>query len=100
VVLYPSFLAPYASEVTIILVFVDGLLFGLAIKKAIVSVVLLLVAFVISYFVGLAFIPSISVSSILKYVVDYAKGIQFGGIVVSFTILVFFIGLGIGIWKG
>lgn len=98
--LYPTFLEPYAPEVTIILVFVDGLLFGLAIKKAIVSVVLLLVAFAISYFVGLAFIPSFSFSSILKYIVDYSKGIQFGQIVVSFTVLVFFIGLGIGIWKG
>ena len=98
--LYPSFLAPYASEITLVLVFVDGLLFGLALKKAIISVVLLLVAFAISYFVGLAFIPSISFSSILKYLVDYAKGIQFGGIVLSFTILLFFIGLGIGIWKG
>ncbi len=100
VVSYPPFLEPYAAEVTILLVFIDGLLFGLALKKAFVSVVLILVAFVIAYFLGLTFIPNISLSAIVSQVMNYTTAVHFGSLIITFTIVVFFIGLGLGLWKG
>jgi hypothetical protein len=100
VVTYPPFLEPYAAEVTILLVFIDGLLFGFALKKAFVSVVLIIVAFIIAYFLGLTFIPNISLGSIVHQVMNYSSAVHFGSLIVSFTIVVFFIGLGIGLWRG
>ncbi len=97
---YPPFLMPYAAEVTIILVFIDGLLFGLALKKAFVSVVLIMVALVIAYFLGLTFVPNISLGTIVQQVMAYTPSVHFGTLIVSFTIVVFFIGLGLGLWKG
>lgn len=97
---YPPFLEPYAAEVTIILVFTDGLLFGLALKKAFVSVVLILVALVIAYFLGLTFVPNISLGTIVQQVMTYTSSVHFGSLIVSFTIVIFFIGLGIGLWRG
>ena len=97
---YPPFLMPYAAEVTIILVFIDGLLFGLALKKAFVSVVLIMVALVIAYFLGLTFVPNISLGTIVQQVMAYSSSVHFGTLIVSFTIVVFFIGLGLGLWKG
>ena len=41
--IYPAAIEPYAVYITLLLGFVDGLLFGLAIKKALVSVVLIVV---------------------------------------------------------
>lgn len=97
---YPPFLVPYAAEVTIILVFIDGLLFGLALKKAFVSVVLIMVALVIAYFLGLTFVPNISLSTVVHQVMSYSSSVHFGSLIVSFTIVIFFIGLGLGLWKG
>lgn len=100
VVTYPPFLEPYAAEVTLLLVFVDGLMFGLAIKKALTSVVLIIVSLVIAYFLGLSFIPNISISSIVHNLVTYSQALQFGTLIISFSIVVFIIGLGIGLWRG
>lgn len=97
---YPPFLTPYAAEVTMILVFIDGLLFGLALKKAFVSVVLIMVALVIAYFLGLAFVPNISLSTVVHQVMAYSTSVHFGSLIVSFSIVIFFIGLGLGLWKG
>lgn len=100
VLAYPPFLAPYAAEVTVVLIFIDGLMFGLALKKAFVSVILIFVALVIAYFLGLTFVPNVSLSPIVQYVMNYASNVRFGSLIVSFSIVVFVIGLGIGLWKG
>lgn len=100
VLAYPSFLEPYAAEVTLLLIFIDGLMFGFAIKKAFVSVVLIFVALVIAYFLGLTFVPNVSLYPIVQYVMNYSSSVQFGSLIVSFSIVVFVIGLGIGLWKG
>ncbi|MEM0157939.1 MAG: hypothetical protein QW812_00310 [Thermoplasmataceae archaeon] len=97
---YPPPLDQYSSIITMILVFLDGLLFGVAFKKAIASIILVIVAIIIASFLGLAFIPNISLTGLISQLVSYAQGTQFGSLVVSFTIVLFVIGLGIGIWKG
>lgn len=97
---YPPFLTPYAAEVTMILVFIDGLMFGLAIKKAFVSFILIMVGLIIAYFLGLTFVPNVSLGSVVQQVMTYTSSVHFGTLIVSFTIVIFFIGLGLGLWKG
>lgn len=89
---------------------VDGLLFGLAIKKGILSFVLLIIAMFIAAYVGFAFVPPhVSISSLASSVMPYVKqyvgevtkslSLGFGGSL-SLTVVLFLIGLGIGLWKG
>ncbi len=85
---------------TILLVFVDGLMFGLALKKAFVSVILILVALVIAYFLGLTFVPNISLSTVVQNLLSYSSSVHFGSLIITFSIVVFIIGLGIGLWRG
>lgn len=95
--------------IVLVLSFIDGLLFGLAIKKGVVSFILLIIAFVVSGYVGLSFIPKISVSNLLTTVVNYIQTnlhsitslIPIGSIgSASLIVVLFAIGLGVGIWKG
>ncbi|WP_287951068.1 hypothetical protein [Acidiplasma sp.] len=88
---------------------IDGLLFGLAIKKGIVSAILLIIAFVLAGYVGLSFIPNISTSKAISYATKFfyaninkAPGLLSLGHVgaVTIVLVLFLIGLGIGIWKG
>lgn len=87
-----------------VLTFVVGLLFGLAIKKGLVAFVLALVGFVIAGYVGLTFVPKISfsyeVTKFITYVVTYIHDVKLGAIAVSLTVILFLIGLAIGLWKG
>ena len=48
-----------SGYILLLITFIDGLLFGLAIKKGIVSAVLLIIAFVLASYAGLSFIPKI-----------------------------------------
>lgn len=98
--LYPAVLAPYAAYITLILIFVDGLIFGIAIKKAITSIILIVIGLIVAYFVGLTFVPSVSYTSIIHAITNYISTTQFGGLIVSFSVVLFIIGFGIGMWKG
>ncbi|MCL5783024.1 MAG: hypothetical protein M1476_03835 [Candidatus Thermoplasmatota archaeon] len=100
VVAYPSFLQPYSAEVTLLLIFLDGLMLGFAVKKAFTAVVLTFVGLVIAYFLGLTFVPNVSISSIVHAIEIYATTIHFGSLIISFSIMVFIIGFGIGMWRG
>lgn len=95
--------------IVLVLGFVDGLLFGLAIKKGIVSFVLLVIAFIISGYVGLSFIPKVSITNLFSTITSYvttnlhtiASLIPIGNIgSLSLLVVLFAVGLGIGIWKG
>lgn len=85
---------------TLLLIFVDGLMFGLAIKKAFTSVVLIFVSLIIAYFLGLSFVPNISLSTIVQNVMKYTGTLHFGNLIITFSIVVFIIGFGIGLWRG
>lgn len=97
---YPSVLEPYAAYITLLLVFVDGLLFGLAVKKGVVSLILMVVAFFLAYFVGLSFIPKIDIINVIHSVVNYMATVKFGSLILSFSLILFIVGFGIGAWKG
>ncbi|MCL4420238.1 MAG: hypothetical protein M1477_00920 [Candidatus Thermoplasmatota archaeon] len=97
---YPSVLEPYAAYITLLLVFVDGLLFGLAVKKGVVSLILMVVAFVLAYFVGLSFIPKVNIINVIHSVINYMATVKFGSLILSFSLILFIVGFGIGAWKG
>ncbi len=95
--------------VLLVLAFVDGLLFGLAVKKGIVSFVLLIIAFIISGYVGLSFVPKISITNLLSKATTYivtnlqsiASIIPIGNTgSLSLLVVLFAVGVGLGVWKG
>lgn len=95
----------YTQIIDLILTFVVGLLFGLAIKKGVLAFVLAIVGFVIASYVGLSFIPKVSVSyeiqKALALGLAYAKDASsFGTVAISLTVIIFLIGLVLGLWKG
>jgi len=99
-----SFLPPdlqaYSSIITLVLLFVDGLLFGLAIKKAVVSVVLMIVGLALAGVVGLS-IPFLSTSEVWTHVSNIitSQASHIGPIFYGFPIF-WIIGFAIGIWRG
>lgn len=96
----PSDLQAYSSIITVVLLFVDGLLFGVAIKKAIISIVLIMVGLVLAGVIGLS-IPFISSGEVWTHVVNIAtsQASHIGPIFYGFPIF-WIIGLAIGIWRG
>lgn len=96
----PPELAPYASIIGIVLLFADGLLFGFAIKKAILSAVLILVALVLAGFIGLA-IPFLSTSNVWMHLLNILTSQVriIGPLFYTFPIF-WILGLAIGFWKG
>lgn len=93
-----------STIIDIILAFVVGLLFGLSIKKGLLAFVLGLAGFVIAGYIGLSFVPTVSVSYIINKAFSefshYVGQVQFGSIALSLTVVVFAVGLVVGLWKG
>jgi len=96
----PPALVPYAPIIVIVLVFLDGLFFGLAFKKGITAFVFVILAFAIADFVGLSFIPHLSVSSIVSRIVTDILRTHLGAVTLSLSFILFLVGLAIGISKG
>lgn len=94
----------YTSIADYVLTFVAGLLFGLAVKKGLTAFVLAIVGFVIAGYVGLTFVPKISFSyeltKFLSLALSYVQTVQFGAVAVSLTVVLFLVGIAIGLWKG
>ncbi|MGC8665053.1 MAG: hypothetical protein ACP5FU_06735 [Nitrososphaeria archaeon] len=97
-----SFSVPsnYQQIAYIVLAFADGVIIGLAIKKGIVSFILLIIGILLSSYIGLT-LPGLSLSVILSKIVAYSSYLlskapaMFAGLPVLFLI-----GLAIGLWKG
>ncbi len=94
----------YTNILDFVLTFVAGLLFGLAIKKGTTAFILAIVGFVIASYVGLTFIPKISLTyelnKFIAVLAAYVKEFQLGAFTMSLTVILFLIGLAIGLWKG
>ncbi|MEM0139063.1 MAG: hypothetical protein QXZ44_00395 [Ferroplasma sp.] len=95
--------------VILIIALIDGLLFGLAIKKALVSIILVIIALVLAAYAGLSFVPKVSASAILSDIESYMADnitkipglLHLGGIgSLTLVSVLFIVGLGLGIWKG
>ncbi len=90
----------YQSILYLILTFADGLLFGVAIKKGILSFILFIIGAVIATYVGIS-LPGISVSLLISKLVIFLGYIlsKAPSFAVGLPVL-FLIGLAIGLWKG
>ena|SRR5271157_5544106 len=89
-----------AGIVGVLLLLVDGFIFGVAAKKAITSVILIIVGIVLAGFIGIV-IPYLTVNDIWSRVADVVSS-QIGHIgVIFYAFPVFWIiGFGLGLWKG
>lgn len=100
----PAGLEPYWSVILLLLTFVDGLIFGIAIKKALASAIYFIIGILLAGFIGLS-LPVPSSEAITKTVFDLLvqnMGMLYnkvGAIVVGLPVL-FIIGLLIGLLKG
>lgn len=90
----------YYNYAILLLTFISGLFIGLAIKKGLTSIILGVVGYVIASYIALPFLPTISTASVASLGSSYASFIQFHSIVVSLSLVLFAVGLGIGVWKG
>lgn len=95
--------------VTIALIFFDGLLIGIAAKKGIVAMILLLIAVVLSAYLGIAYLKSLSASTIETWIVSHSslltqsiEGVLPIGSIgsISLSIVLFVVGIAVGLWKG
>jgi ABC-type phosphate/phosphonate transport system permease subunit len=96
----PAQLLPYASIIGVILTFVDGLIFGVAVKKAITSVILIIIALLLAGFIGLT-IPFLSTSNIMTHLLNIiiSQARLIGPLLFALP-LFWIIGFALGIWKG
>jgi ABC-type phosphate/phosphonate transport system permease subunit len=96
----PSQLLPFASIIGVILTFVDGLIFGVAVKKAITSVILVVVALLLAGFIGLT-IPFLSTSNIMTHLLNIliSQARLIGPLIYALP-LFWIVGFALGIWKG
>jgi hypothetical protein len=88
------------SIVSIILLFADGLIFGVAAKKGITSAILIIVGLILAGAIGLA-IPFITESSVMTHIYNIfvSQAAHIGAVFYAFPIF-WIIGFGIGLWKG
>lgn len=96
----PAVIAPYAPLIIIVLVFLDGLFFGLAFKKGVTAFVFVVVAFAIADFIGLYFIPHIPMSAIISQAMLDLSLLHLGLITITATFIFFLVGIAIGVAKG
>ena len=94
----------YNQIITIILTFASGLLIGLGLKKGFTALILGIVGIVIAGYVGIAFIPKISLTYEFhkwsSLFLTYISTVKFGAVQLTLSIILFLIGLAIGLWKG
>jgi hypothetical protein len=96
----PPGLVPYDWVINSVLIFADGLLFGLAVKKGLTSLALLIAAVLLAGYIELS-IPFLNPSLIFQHLIDILASTlsHLGPVLVAFPII-FFIGFAVGIWKG
>lgn len=100
----PASLAPYSSLISLLLVFVDGLIFGFAAKKALVSAILIIVGIILAGLLGISLPSHLTANEVVSKLVSIlvfqaTHSGSLGGI--FYTLPIFFIiGFAVGIWKG
>ena len=94
----------YNQIITIILTFASGLLIGLAVKKGLTALILGIVGIVIAGYVGMAFVPKVSLTYEFhkwsSFFLTYISTVKFGAVQLTLSVILFLIGLAVGLWKG
>jgi hypothetical protein len=90
----------YASIIALLLLFVDGIIFGLAIKKGVLSIILIVFGLVLASLAGLS-IPFLNLTVVLNFIssVVVSEISRFGPLFLTFPVL-WILGLLVGVWKG
>jgi hypothetical protein len=88
------------SLITIVLLFVDGLIFGVAAKKGVTSAILIIIGLILAGAVGLT-IPFITTADIWTHIVNIfmSQASHIGDIFYAMPVF-WIVGFGIGLWKG
>jgi hypothetical protein len=96
----PAQLEPYASLIILLILFIDGAIFGIAIKKGFTAIILIIVGILLASYAGLN-IPFINLAEITNAVSSFLVSEigKIGPIFISFPIL-WIIGFLLGVWKG
>jgi len=89
-----------AGLIGILLLVIDGFIFGVAAKKAITSIIMIVVGLLLAGFIGIV-IPYLTVSDVWTHVqnVISSQAGHIGAIVYAFPVF-WIIGFGLGLWKG
>lgn len=98
----PAGLEPYWGLILLGLTFIDGLIFGIAFKKALSAIVYIIIGLLLAGFIGLTLpLPLLSSQTLLEYILKIAPNIinKVGPIAASLPIL-FIIGFFVGLLKG
>ena len=84
----------------IVLLFVDGLIFGIAAKKGITSAILIIVGLVLAGAIGLT-IPFISTTDVWTHLINImiSQASHIGAVFYAMPIF-WIVGFGLGLWKG
>ncbi|MCL4330003.1 MAG: hypothetical protein M1533_03265 [Candidatus Thermoplasmatota archaeon] len=102
-----SFLS--SPEVELVLILVDGILFGLGLKKASWALIFIVLAFLLAEYINESSVPNLTLSSFETILYDHFLNIinsigsllHIGGIGgLSLFLVVFIVGLAIGYLKG
>ena len=90
----------YQAALYLVLTFTSGLLFGVAIKKAVASFILSIVGAIIAVYVGVS-LPGISASALLSRLVGFLSYLAGHAPAVAAGLpVLFLVGLAIGLWRG
>jgi hypothetical protein len=99
--LLPPQFDAYSAIITIILLFIDGLIIGVAAKRGVISFVLLAVGLLLAGFAGLALPFSLSATDVVTHLTNiFISQIRHIGGAISAFPIAWLIGFAIGIWKG
>jgi hypothetical protein len=98
----PTSAGAFSGIVTIILLLFDGVLFGLAVKKGLMSAVLIILGIIVAGLLGLSLPLGLSAAEVVSKVFHIlAFQAQHGGTAIVYTFPIWWlIGFGLGIWKG
>jgi hypothetical protein len=89
-----------AGIVGIVLIIADGLIFGLAAKKALTSLILIVIGLLLAGFAGVV-IPFITANQVFSQITNLflSQASRIGPIVYSLPVF-WIIGFALGLWKG
>jgi hypothetical protein len=98
----PTSLDAYSSIITLILLFVDGAIFGIAARKGIMAAILIIIGILVAGLLGLSAPLGLSTSDVVGKVLHIiAFQATHGGTAIVYTFPVFWlIGFVVGLWKG
>jgi hypothetical protein len=88
------------SLIPIVLLFVDGLIFGIAAKKGVMSAILIVVGLILAGAIGIT-IPFISTADVWGHItaIIASQASHIGAVFYAMPVF-WIIGFGIGLWKG